>query len=189
MGPEQPAAELTSTGSLTSGYDAPTRRRRWAAVLTIAAAVVLGGAFLFHQPVPPKHPAAHPAATTAAGPAYDIRTTGATGRIQVVDVQRVETENGQSALGLILRLDVSSGVQEVTTDSFVVSDSDGTTTAATVLTVLVPGSTVVPAENGFRIAAPAALDLEVVVPVPSGVHVLSVLSETRQKLAGFSVTG
>lgn len=189
MDPEQAAAELVSTGSLTSGDQPPARRRRWSAALVTATAGVLLGAFLLHQPAPPKPPAAAPAATSAAGPAYDIHSAGATGRIQVVDVQRVETENGHSALGLILRLDVSSGVQEVTTDSFVVSDSDGTTTAATGLTVLVPGSTVVPAENGFRIAAPAALDLEVVVPVPSGVHVLSVLSETRQKLAGFSVTG
>ena len=186
MDPELPAAELTSTGSLTSGDAAPTRRRRWAAVVTVAAAVVLGGVFLLHQPTAPKPPPAHAAAE---GPAYDIHSAGATGRIQVVDVQRIETENGRSALGLILRLDVSSGVQDVTTDSFLVSDSDGTTTAATGLTVLVPGSTVVPAENGFRIAAPAALDLEVVVPVPSGAHVLSVVSETRQKLAGFSVTG
>jgi hypothetical protein len=157
----------------------------------LAAAGVLAGAFLVQQRGPHEHPSAAAASRSAptAGPAYAIHSAGATGRIQVVDVQRLQTDHGHTALGLILRLDVSSGVQDVTTDSFVVSDPDGTMTAASSLTVLVPGSTVVPAENGFHIAAPAAVDLEVVVPVPSGVHVLSVVSETQQKLAGFDVTG
>lgn len=189
MEPERTGRELVSTGSLTSGDGPPTRSRRWVVVLTLAVAGVLAGAFLLHQPATPKRPAAQPAPTPTVGPAYDIHSAGATGRIQVVDVQRIVTEHGHSALGLILRLDVSSGVQDVTTDSFVVSDPDGTTTSASGLTVLVPGSTVVPAANGFRIAAPAAVDLEVIVPVPSGVHVLSVVSATQQKLAGFAVSG
>lgn len=188
MEPHQ-SPELVSTGSLTSGEGTPARRRRWAVVLTLAAAGVLVGAFLLHQPSTPKRPAAHPAATATAAPAFAIHSAGATGRIQVVGVQRIATGHGESALGLILRLDVSSGVQDVTTDSFVVSDPDGRMTAASGVTVLVPGPTVVPAEGGFRIGAPAAVDLEVVVPVAAGVHVLSVVSETQQKLAGFTVSG
>ena len=182
------APQLVSTGSLTSGDEPPTRRRTWVVVLTLATAGVLAGAFLLHRPVAP-HPAAHPTVTPIDSPVYGIHSADGTGRIQVIEVQRIETEQGQSALGLILRLDVSSGVQDVTTDSFVVSDPDGTTTAASGVTVLVPGAAVAPASDGFRIAAPAAVDLEVVVPVPAGVHVLSVVSGTQQKLAGFSVTG
>lgn len=184
-----PSTELVSTGSLTSGKRPPQRGRRWAVVLTLAAAGVLVGAFLLHQPGTPKRPAAHPAATATAGPTYAIHSAGATGRIRVIDVQRIATEHGDSALGLILGLEVASGVQDVTTDSFVVSDPDGRTTAASGVTVLLPGSTVVPAEGGFRIAAPAVVDLEVVVPVAAGVHVVSVVSETQQKLAGFTVSG
>lgn len=189
MDPEPSGQELVSTGSLASA-SGPPRRRPWAVVLVAAGLLV---AAVLVQQRDQDHPAATPARPSAAaaspGPAYVIRSDGGTGRIRVVDVQRVRTAADQSALGLILRLEVSAGTQTVTTDSFVVSDPDGTMTRASGLTVLVPGSSVVPSESGFRITAPAAVDLEIVVPVPAGVHVLSVVSQTQQTLAGFSVTG
>ena len=202
--------ELVSTGSFAGGDADPGRRRpRRVAVLLVCAGVLVG-AFLWQQVGPGGDSAttgtamASPARETtgrhapttgavapgAVGRSFDIRSGSETARLTVRLAQRVQTDTDHSAMGLILHLEMSSGVETITPDSFVAAGPDGLTAPATGVTVLVPGSQVAPSNDGFRISAPAALDIEVILPVPPGDQLVYLLSDaTGETLACFPVSG
>ena len=207
--PAEAAEAVVVTGSLTSGGDPRPRRRARTVVLALAGVGLLAGGFLAqraagrHDPVPA---AAPPASTSTAaasalpGPrslplpgrrGFDIDSDSAAASIVIGAVQRVPALDAASALELDLRLDVWAGAQVVTTDTFVAADPDGgPPTHASGVTVLAPGSRTVPSEGGFRIGSPSSVDVRVILDLPPGDHVVSVLGESAgQILASFSVSG
>ncbi len=201
--------ELVSTGSFAGGpSNAGRRHPRTVGVLLLSAGVLVG-AFLWHSAgrgadrTTPRAATASLSARTAGRPmpmsdaaagtpgqAFDIRSGTVTGRLTVRQVQRVQTDPGNPALGVIVHLEESSGVETVTPDSFVADTPDGLTTPAGAVTVLAPGPQVTPSSNGFRITAPAAVDIEVLLRVPPGDHVVHLLDDaTGETLARFPVQG
>ncbi len=201
--------ELVSTGSFAGGDPNSARRRPRRVAVLLVCAGVLAGAFLWQQAgrggdAATTRTATTPAAretigrqpttgTTAPGSVGQdlvIRSGRATGRLTVRLAQRVQTGTDGSVLGLMLHLELSSGAETITPDSFVAAGPDGSTAPATGVTVLAPGSHVVAADGGFRITAPAALDLQVILPVPPGDDLVYLLSDaTGETLVCFPVSG
>lgn len=187
--------ELLSTGSLTSAEAGRPRARRRTVVLALSCAALLAGGFavqrLITQPEPAS-PSRAPHAVTVTGPReFPLRSGSSVADVVVAAVERVPTGASESALQLLLRLRVSAGADVVTTESFVASGSaDPEVIPAGAVTVLSPDSHVVPSSGGFRIAAPASVELVVMLAVPPGDHVVSILGDaTDRTLASFAVHG
>jgi hypothetical protein len=207
--PARAVEAVVVTGSLTSGGEHRPRRRARTVVLALAGAGLLAGGFLaprgalHHDRLPAAAPPASTSAAAAGAPAgphslpfpgrrgFDIDSDSAAASIVIGAVARVPTLDAGSALELDLRLDVWAGAQVVTTDTFVAADPDGgPPTRASGVTVLEPGSRIVPSDGGFRIASPSSVDVRVILDLPPGDHVVSVLGESAdQVLASFSVSG
>jgi hypothetical protein len=204
---------LTSAGSLSSGSEGRSwSRRRKAVVVACCTVLVLVGLGVAVQ----RHGAGHPATAAAASSAaassrapasraaapppvvsmagrdgFAIDSAGVSARIRVTSAARVPADPFPSPLELALHVDVRSGVEQLTTEAFVVTDEvAGTTTRASGLTVLRPGPQIVPFEEGFRIPAPASVDVLVFVAVPAGQQVVSVVAGPGGPVVGsFQISG
>jgi hypothetical protein len=200
---------LFGTGSLASGGPDRTRHRGRTVAVTLLGAALLAGGVLVHgvgghqdRPLPQVMPATGSAAPESAVPGprgiqvtgrrgFDIASGSGAASIVLGAVERVPTLAAGSALELQLRFDVWAGMQSLTTDSFSAADSGGgTPTRASGLTILDPGAHVMRSDGGFRIASPSSVDVQVILNVPPGDYVVSVLGDSAdQILASFSVRG
>jgi hypothetical protein len=200
------AQDLTSAGSLTSGPERRSWSRRRKAVVVVCGALLVGAGVAVHR-LGAASPAT-PAAASSAAPAspasaprplvsddgrngFAIDSAGVSARMRVTSAERVSADPFPSPLQLVLHLDVVAGVEQLTTDAFVVADrTAGTTTRASGLTVLRPGPQIAPFDGGFRISAPSSVDVVVFLAVPAGENVVSFVGDAAGPVLGsFGISG
>jgi hypothetical protein len=201
------APELTSAGSLTSGPERRSWSRRRKALVVVGCCALLVGAGVAVRrlgagsPAAPGAASSGPPASSASAPrplvsdagrnGFTIDSAGVSARIRVTSAERVSADPFPSPLQLVLHVDVLAGVEQLTTDAFVVADQTaGTTTRASGLTVLRPGPQIVPSDGGFRVPAPASVDIVVFLAVPAGENVVSIVGEAAgPALGSFGISG
>ena len=188
------------TGTLTSGRPPGPRRRGRTVALALAGAALLAGGFLAQglggssdrAAEARPSPGAPPSGSGITGPrGLQFESASGTATLVLGSVTRVPGPSAGTALELDLRLAVLSGAQLITPGTFTTADPDGgPPIRAGGVTVIEPGAAVVREAAGFRISSPTSVEVRVVLDVPPGRHVVSVLGEsTGQVLGTFTVRG